>query len=149
MAQKQTQDWMVMMEDWFTKLPPLPKGGKDAIVQITPWVALIFGILGVLGGLAGIGLLTALSPFMAISNGLGGAAGGLIGAAFGLAASAILLAAFPGTSKRQMRGWTLLFWSEALSAVASVLSIGTNGAIGLLVALVGFYLLFQIKSYYK
>lgn len=146
MAQKQTQEWMQMMEEWFMKLPPLPKGGKDAIVQITPWIALIFGVLGVLGGLAGFGVLAALSPFIAMSNGFSGAAGSLVGAAFGLVASAILLAAFPGTNKRKMQGWTLLFWSEALSTLAAVLSLSLTGV---LVSLIGFYLLFQIKSYYK
>lgn len=146
MAQKQTQEWMGMMEDWFMKLPALPKGGKDAIVQITPWVALIFGILGVLGGLAGFGVLAALSPFIAMGNGFSGAAGSLVGAAFGLVASAMLLAAFPGTNKRKMQGWNLLFWSEGLSTVAAVLAFSLTG---ILVCLVGFYLLFQIKSYYK
>ncbi|MDE2025868.1 MAG: hypothetical protein KGJ07_05220 [Patescibacteria group bacterium] len=146
MAQKQAQEWMNKMEEWFLKLPALPKGGREAIVQITPWVALIFGILGVLAGLAGFGVLAALSPFIAMGNGFSGAAGSLVGAAFSLVASAMLLAAFPGTNKRKMQGWTLLFWSEGLSTVAAVLSFTITGV---LVCLIGFYLLFQIKSYYK
>jgi hypothetical protein len=146
MAQKQTQGWIATMEEWFMKLPPLPKGGKDAIVKITPWIALIFGILGVLAGLAGFGILAALSPFVAMGGGFNRVGGGLLGAAFGLVASAMLLAAFPGTKNHQMRGWNLLFWSEALSTVAAVLSFSMAGV---LVSLIGFYLLFQIKSYYK
>ena len=147
MAQKQkTQELVETMEEWFMKLPPLPKGGRDAIVQITPWIALIFGILGVLAGLAGFGVLAALSPFIALGNGFSGAAGSLVGAALSLVASAMLLAAFPGTNKRRMQGWTLLFWSEGFSTVAAVVSFSLTGV---LVSLIGFYLLFQIKSYYK
>ncbi len=143
---KKSQGWIMTMEEWFTKLPPLPKGGKEGIVMITPWVALIFGILGVLGGLAGFGFLAAVSPLIAMGNGLNGAAGSLVGAALGLVASAMLLAAFPGTNKKQMRGWVLLFWSEAISVVAAAVSYSLTG---ILVSLIGFYLLFQIKSYYK
>lgn len=143
---KQSSNYMVMMEDWFMKLPPLPKGGREAIVRITPWVALIFGILGVMAGLAGLGILTAFSPFLFLSSGISGAAGSLLGAVLGVVSSVLLLAAYPGTKSHKMQGWKLLFWSEAVDVIAAVLSFSLTG---ILVALIGFYLLFQIKSYYK
>lgn len=139
-------DYMAMMEEWFMKLPPIPKGGREAIVKITPWIALIFGILGILGGLAGLGILTAFSPFLFLSSGLSGAAGSLVGAVLGVVSSVLLLAAYPGTKNRKMQGWKLLFWSEAVDVVAAVISFSITGVV---VALIGFYLLYQIKSYYR
>ena len=145
-AAKSMDDWIVMMEEWFAKLPAIPTNGRQAIVGITPWLALIFGVLGVAGGLAGLGLLTAFSPFMALSNGFGGAAGSLVSAALSLAAAVLLLVAFPGTKAHKMQGWKMLFWSEAVSVLASIVIFSVSGV---LFSLVGFYLLFQIKSYYK
>lgn len=145
MAAKKT-DYMGQIEDWFMKLPALPKGGRDAIVQITPWIALIFGILGVLVGLAGLGVLTFLSPFAMMGGGFAGVSTSLIGALLGLVASALLLASFPGTKTHKMQGWTMLFWSEVVSLVATIVAISISGVI---FSLIAFYLLFQIKSYYK
>jgi len=140
------QGWMDKMEDWFMKLPELPKSATDVLVRITPWIALIFGVLGVLGSLAGLGILTALSPFVMMGNGIGGTATSLLTAVLSLARSASLLAAFPGTKAHKMQGWKMLFWSEVVSTVSSVLLISLTGVIG---AFIGFYLLYQIKRYYK
>ena len=140
------QGWMDKMEDWFMKLPELPKSATDVLVRITPWIALIFGVLGVLGSLAGLGILTALSPFVMMGNGIGGTATSLLTAVLSLASSALLLAAFPGTKAHKMQGWKMLFWSEVVSTVSSVLLISLTGVIG---AFIGFYLLYQIKRYYK
>jgi len=140
------QGWMDKMEDWFLKLPSLPKSATDVLVRITPWIALIFGILGILGSLAGLGILTALSPFVMMGNGIGGTATSLLTAVLSLVSSALLLAAFPGTKAHKMQGWKMLFWSEVVSTISSILLISLTGVIG---AFIGFYLLYQIKNYYK
>lgn len=137
---------MDKMEDWFKKLPALPKNARDVLVQITPWIALIFGILGVLGSLAGFGILTALSPFVMMGNGIGGTATTFLTAGLALLASVLLLAAFPGTKANKMKGWNLLFWSEVVSTVSSIILLSITGVIG---AFIAFYLLYQIKGYYK
>lgn len=144
MAQKKS--WQDMMEDWFMKLPALPKGGKDALVSITPWLALVFGVLGVLAGLAGLGILSVLSPLMLLGSGYANTGGSLVSVALALVSSALLLAAFPGTKNRKMQGWTMLFWSEVVGVVASVVSLSLTGVV---FAALSFYLLYQIKSYYK
>ncbi|PIZ97061.1 MAG: hypothetical protein COX79_03680, partial [Candidatus Levybacteria bacterium CG_4_10_14_0_2_um_filter_36_16] len=102
-----------MMEGWFSKLPSLPKQWVETLVMITPWVALVFGILGVLALLAALGVLTALSPFMLLGAGVGATTGSLMGTGLALVSSVLLLMAFPGTKARKMSGWNLLFWSEA------------------------------------
>ncbi len=143
---KQSTDWMVVMEETFLKLPSLPKNAKQTLVTITPWIALIFGILGLVGGLAGFGVLTVFSPLVAMNTSFVGAAGSLIGSGLGVLASILLLLAFPATKNHSMKGWNLLFWSEACSTIAAVVGFTLSGII---VAAIGFYLLFQIKPYYK
>jgi hypothetical protein len=149
MAEKQTKSVIDTMEDFFKKAPALPANVREVLVKITPWLALIFGILGILGGLGGVGLLTAFSP-LAVFGGARGVASygaGIIAAWVWLASSVLLLAAYPGTKAKKITGWNLLFWSEAVNVLGSLLSGSIVGAI--IGGLIGFYLLFQIKSYYK
>ena len=138
-----------MLEQFFAKAPPLPPNARETLAGITPILALIFGVLGVLGSLSGLGLLTAFAPMAP----LGGASAmssygtGFLSALLWLAASILMLAAYPGTKARKLEGWNKLFWSEVISAVSSLVTLSLfSGVIG---ALIGFYLLFQIKSYFK
>jgi len=101
--------YIKMMEDWFAKLPPLPKNATDVLVKLAPWMALIFGVLGVLGSIAATGFLAALSPFVALGGGLGMAAGGVVAGVLGLVSSVLLLMAYSGLAKRKMAGWKWLF----------------------------------------
>lgn len=142
---KQT-DWQAKLEEFFMKFPALPKNAKDVLVKVTPWFALIFGLLGVLAGLAGLGILSVLSPFMMLGGSFSQTSGSLIGIVVAVVSSALLLAAFPGTKAHKMQGWNMLFWSEVASVVSAVLSLALTGVI---FSLISFYLLYQIKSYYK
>ena len=139
--------WIKSLEEWFAKLPNLPKGANDVIVKLAPWLALIFGILGVLGSLAATGILAVLSPFMALGGGLTMAAGGVIGGVLALISSALMLMAFPGLRDRKMAGWKWSFYSQLVSVVSSLVAFNLFGAV--IGALIGFYILFQIKGYYK
>jgi len=135
------------VEQLFASAPALPVNAREAIVKITPIIAIVFGILGVLGALAGFGLLTAFAPFAILGGGVPSYGNGFISALFWLVSSVLLLAAYPGTKARKMNGWNLLFWSEVVSLIGSLVSLSIlSGIVG---ALISFYLLFQIKSYYK
>lgn len=140
-------EWIKTLEEWFAKLPPLPTGVREFLVAVAPWAALIFGVLGVLFSLAATGILTVLSPFVALGGGLGAAAGNVVGAVLSLVASGLLLAAFPGLKDHRAAGWKMAFWSQAVSVLGSLVAFNLVGAV--VSALIGFYLLFQIKSYYK
>ncbi|OGH12734.1 MAG: hypothetical protein A2776_01915 [Candidatus Levybacteria bacterium RIFCSPHIGHO2_01_FULL_40_10] len=147
MAQNASANQLIeMVEKWYAKLPPLPKSWTEVIVKITPWLALIFGVLGVLTSLAAVGILTVLAPFVAMGSGVGTASGGIIGAVLALVSSGLLLAAFPGTKAKKMSGWNMLFYSEVVSLVASVIAMTISGVVGVLI---GLYILFQIKNHYK
>ena len=138
------------MEEWFNKFPALPKNAREVLVKIAPILSLIFGILGIIGGISGLGLLTATSPLAFLGGGAGVSSygTGILAALFYLAGSVLLLAAYPGLKAHKANGWNLLFWSEAVSFVGGVLSLSgiVSAVIG---ALIGFYIIFQIKSYYK
>lgn len=135
------------LQQWFDKLPVLPANIKDVLVKIAPWLALVFGVLGVLASLAATGLMAALSPVMLLGGGVGVATGGIVGAILALVASVLELASFPGLKDRKISGWRLAFYSEAVGVISSVVALNLVGAA--ISALIGFYLLFQIKSYYK
>ena len=140
-------NWQDMMGEWFMKLPSLPKGGRDVLVMVAPWFALIFGILGVLASLGGLGILSVLSPMMLLGAGLSSTTGSLLSVAIALVSSVLMLVAFPGLKSRKMQGWNLLFWSEVVAFVSSLVAFAfVSGVIG---ALIGFYLLYQIRSNYK
>lgn len=134
------------LDQWFSKLPTLPTNWKDTLVKITPWIAIIFGVLGVVFSLMAVGVLTFLAPLVAVGGGVGVAAGGPIAAVLWLVSSVLLIMAYKGTRDRKASGWKMLFWSEVVSLLSSVifLSIG-----GIFWALVTFYLLFQIRSHYR
>lgn len=134
------------VEKWFSKLPALPKDARDVIAKITPWLALIFGVLGVLGAVAALGIFTVFSPLAMMGGGAQALGSGLITALLALVSSALLLAAFPGTRKYRLSGWNFLFWSEAVGLLSAVLAISISGV---LFSLIAFYLIFQIKSEYK
>ena len=140
---KNTTDLIALGEEWFRKAPAIPANGREGLVKITPWVALVFGVLGIITGIGGLGVLTGSAAFGVLhSAGLG-----ILSTLLFLAASVLLLMAYPGTSKRQYRGWTLIFWSEVLVVLSNLVSFDILGAV--VGGLIGFYLLYQIKSYYK
>lgn len=140
-------NWQDMLEEWFMKLPSLPKGGREVLVKVAPWIALVFGVLGVLVGLGGLGILSVLSPLMLLGSGVGATSGSLLSVAISLVSSVLMLVAFPGLKARKMQGWTMLFWSEVAALLSSLVALSIVG--GLVGAVIGFYLLYQIKSYYK
>lgn len=146
MAKDSTDQLIGMASEWYSKLPPLPTDWREIIVRVTPWVALVFGILGVLGSLSAVGILTVLSPLIVLGAGIGVASGGIIGAALMLVASGLLLFAFLQVKAKREKGWRLLFFSEAVSLLSAVVAVSLGGVA---VALIGFYILFQIKPYYK
>ena len=94
-------------------------------------------------------LLTFFSP-LAVFGGATGVANygtGFIAALFYLAASVLMLASYPGLNAKKYKGWKLLFCSEAVYLVGGLISMSIISTI--IGALITFYLLFQIKSYFK
>jgi len=134
-----------MVEGYFEKLPALPKNAQSSIVSITPWLALIFGILGVATALVGLGVFTFLAP-LALLTGIRSTGQGFIIVILGLVSSLFLLASFPGAQKRQEKGWRFIYYSQVVSLVADVVTLSLSGVI---FSLIGFYFIYQIRGYFK
>ncbi|HZE87191.1 MAG TPA: hypothetical protein VE090_03200 [Methylomirabilota bacterium] len=138
---KQAEDLIKWMDDLFKKAPHLPENIREVLVKITPVLSLIFGILGVIAGLAALGL----SP-IALFGGIHASMFVLVTGVLAIASSVLLLIAYPKLSKYAYAGWMLLFWSEVVNAVSSLLSLSVGSIIGIII---GFYILFEIKGHYK
>ncbi len=149
MVHESKNSFIDTLEDFFKKAPALPTNGREGIVKITPALCLIFGILGIIVAVAGLGVFTFLAPFAAIGGAheVSSLGSGYITVLFSLVAAVFLLAAYPGTKARKASGWKMLFWSEVVNIISSLVAGAIVSAI--IGALIGFYLLFQIKSYYK
>lgn len=138
------------LDEYFgKKAPQLPQNIKELLVKIAPYLVIIGVVLTL--------------PALLVLFGLGGAATMLspVGGADSMAAvptmwiGIILLVpviilealAIPGLFARKTVAWKYLFWAQLISVLASLLQLNIFGAI--LGAVVGFYILFQIKSFYK
>lgn len=128
------------------KAPALPTAWKEVIVKFAPWLTLFFLILSLPALLAVFGIGALLSPF----SFLGGANGGVtyLVSMVLLAVSVVLEAlAVPGLFKRSKSGWKFIFYSTLVSLLSNVVSFNLGGIV--IGGLISFYILFQIKSYYK
>ena len=144
-----SNDIIGTMAEWFAKAPQLPKNWQDTLARIAPILSLIFGILGIIVAIGGLGVLTATSPlaFLGGAQTVSSYGTGFISTLIYLVGSVLLLAAYPGLKAKKYKGWTLLFWSEAANLIGGLVSLAFASAI--ISALIGFYLIFQIRSYYK
>ena len=134
----------------YAKLPSLPKGGVELIVNFAPWLALIFGVLAVLTGVAAFGFLSVLSPFAMVAGAGSYAVLGMVYGVLLLAQGVLELLAFPSLKARKVRGWNLMFYSLVLGLVGSIFTLSVSSIVGgVLGVLIGYYFLYQVKSYYK
>ncbi len=140
------KDFMGFLEYYLVTKSPvqLPEGVKEVIVKFGPWVDLVLVALMSPALLLLFGIGAFVMP-LAVATGDGG---GLTLALVALAAQlALMLAALPGLFQRKRIGWTLSLASVGVNLVYSVLQFQL--ITGLIGAVIGAYVLFQIKSYYK
>src|SRR5262249_51652771 len=91
-------DVIAMMGEWYEKVPPLPKTWRDTLAKIAPILSLIFGILGIIVAIGGLGVFTVLSPFavMGGAQGVSAYGTGMLATLIYLVGSILLLASYPG-----------------------------------------------------
>ena len=125
------------------KAPALPENTKDILTKIAPYFAILGVILGIPAVLAVFGLAAFIPPFAAIA----GARTGIFWF-FWLVALAQVVIAFLSIKPlfaRRLDGWQLLLYSQLLSLVTSLRFVNLGN---LLVIVISFYLLYQVKSKY-
>src|SRR5258708_13448532 len=149
MSTTKSTDIIETMGQWFDKFPPLPKTWRDTLARIAPILSLIFGILGIIVAIGGLGVLTATSPlaFLGGASSVSSYGTGILSVLIYLVGSILLLASYPGLKPKNYKGLTLLFWIELANLIGGLVSLAILSTI--VGALIGFYLIFQIRSYYK
>lgn len=125
----------------------IPKGGKEFIVMIAPWLVIIFGLMSLPAILTLIGIGNVMGP-LTMSYGFHS-----VGSAWWIStllfAVAVILEvlALPGLFARTMQGWRLVFYAQLVSIVSNLVVWNILGAI--IGGVVGMYILFQVREMYK
>ncbi len=134
------------LEEYFVKKAPfqLPAGAKEAIVKFGPWIMLVLLVMSLPVIFAALGLSAALSPYMMAYG-----ASPLYSVGLWISVAALVLdgIALPGLFARKMQGWRFAYWATLISVVSSLVMGQFVSAI--LSAVIGLYILFQVRSMYK
>jgi len=137
-----------MLDEYMVKKAPfaLPLGLKGFLATIAPYLIIISVILALPFILAALGLSTAFAPF-AMMGGYGWGTGMMI--AFATTAIVLVLEvmAVPGLFNRTKASWNLMFYASLVNLVGGILALNVIGAI--IGAIIGWYIIFQMKELYK
>jgi len=156
---KQLKPLLKTLDENYAKTPALPKKWKDLIVNYAPWLVLLGGILGLIFG--ALGLLASLSLFGLATTvaplGVYGTAYGapyifsaIAGALILLVLGVLSLLAYSPLKAKKEKGWNLMFYVLLLGIVSSIVTLNVFSIVmSLVIALVEYYFLYQVKSYYK
>ncbi len=131
----------------------LPQEVKEFLVKVSPYLVIVLAVMALPLILAALGLTAILSPFAMMGgyghmHGFGWGFGAIIGLVFSVVTLVIEIVAVPGLFKRTKAAWTLLFYASIVSLIGSILSVsGIFG--GIIGAIIGWYLLFQVKELYQ
>lgn len=151
------------LNDVFKKAPQLPEEGRKGLATALPWLALIGGVLSLIGAwniyrLATIAdqyLSGIYSAFGYTSPIVGVTATAWIGIVVLVAQAVLLLVAFPALRSGKKSGWNMLLWADLALLVYSVVTDLFGGYVNiggfimyLLSTAVGLYLLFQVRPYF-
>ena len=139
------KDLIGFLDFYLVKKAPfqIPDGAREWIVKFGPWITVVLLILTLPLLLVALGIGTFLMPF----GGVGYSAGFGFLTIVLIVEIGLMIAALPGLFARKMSGWTLLFYSQLVSIVLSLLSGSIVG--GLLFGLIALYVLFQIRPLYR
>lgn len=127
------------------KAPQLPKGIKDFLVMVAPYGIILGIILTIPAILALLGLSVLLAPALALGGGW--TLMGVISLVTLIATVALMIMAVPGLFAKKKAGWDKLFWVSLINIVGTLV---TGNLIGLVIGtVIDWYILFQVRSYYK
>lgn len=144
----------------------IPKAGREWIVKVSPWLALVGGILSLWAAWAFWQAGHYVNRLADWANSLSVAYGAPVTSThLGLmwyvalvvlvVQAVFMLLAFPALRDHKKRGWNLLFYSSLVALVLGVVELFVSGygfgsLIGSLIGTaIGMFLLFQVRSYYK
>lgn len=127
------------------KAPSMPTGIKKILVAIIPWLTVIGIITGAYGLLVMLGITGIVVPFAYAGLNIG--FNYLAATVYSVITLIIQIMAVQGLFKRQRKAWKLIYYLVLVNAVYLLITFNLGGLV--ISTLLGFYILFQIKEYYK
>jgi hypothetical protein len=147
-----TNQLETILDEYMVKKAPfaIPAEVKEFIVKVAPYLIIIFAIMSLPFIFGAIGLTAIFTPF-AMMGGYGYGGWGF-SAIISLAVVVISLimevVAVPGLFKRTKASWRLVFYASVVSLIGGIITI--HGIVGAIIgAIIGWYILFQVKDMYK
>lgn len=160
---------MLTVDQWlqkaFSPLPRLPKSSRDALVNLWPTLAVVFGCIQIIAAWALWSLLRTSdvvlkeysSYYIDYKDGVIGQARTLafVAICILLVNSVLLFMAYSRLKARKKAGWKLLRLGIGLNLLYALLSMFVRDEpvlrlfITFLGTLVGLYLLYEVRSFYK
>jgi hypothetical protein len=136
----------VAAEQLRAKLPLAPPGLLSGYMNVVPWIAIIFGVLGVLISLVALVGSTALGPLMVLFGAAGTGLSLILGSLLSLVAAAVDVAGGWLMLQRRATGWWLLAIGYVVGMLSSLVHVSILGLIfWLLIA----YIHLQVKPNYR
>lgn len=131
-------------DTFYSKLPSLGSELRQFIVNILPYLALVFGALITFASVMDIIGTPFLSLFSS-SEGSGIFQRLMLVSVIGIFEGLLMLFAFRHLRKRHKRGWNLLFWSQILWVISALITLSPSFILGFLFL----YPLFQVRDSYR
>jgi hypothetical protein len=128
------------------KLPLAPPGLMNGYMNVVPWIAIVFGILGILISLVALAGSTILGPLMVMFGAAGSGFSLILGSLLSLVIAALEVAGGFMMLQRRLTGWWLLAAGMIVSLLSSLLHVS---AIGLIFWLLIAYIHLSVKPNYN
>ncbi|HWS49301.1 MAG TPA: hypothetical protein VN174_04605 [Candidatus Methanoperedens sp.] len=128
------------------KAPVMPENIKELIVKYSPYIAIAVLVFSLPALLLAFGLTSVAMPF-AYMNSIRSGFSFSITSLITLAALVFQVIAIPGLLKRTKQSWRYMFYASLISLLSALLNLDLGSLI--IGGAISFYILFQIKSYYK
>ena len=126
----------------------IPAGGKEFLVTIVPYFVIITAVLVIAAIVGSLGLMTAFGPFA--SMGMIGLYGGqpLLWISTILSAIVVFMevSVLKGLRVRSHAAWKMMYYASLVSLASELVSFNIIG--GIISSIIGWYILFQVKSLY-
>ncbi len=145
------------LDGYYAKSPALPKGGKDFLVAAAPWLALLGALFALFAAYGVYQLMTWTNAvvnnpyFQAYAPGSGGFSLWLILSIVVLLIWAVFyFLAFSPLRAKKTKGWYLILYGMLLNVLNAVVTLSIISVVFSIIGfLIGYYFLYQVKSYYS
>lgn len=138
------------LDEYFgKKAPALPQNIKEIIVKIAPYLV----IIGLIFTIPAIFVLLGLGSIATVLAPVGGAQSVAsvptmwIGILLLIPVIILEAMAVPGLFSRKVVAWRYVFWAQIITIVSNLVQLNIVG--GIISAIIGFYILFQVRGLYK